>query len=335
MNPIHYNDLVYGEAMIDDPAAIEIINSPAMQRLKGVDQAGYLPTWTEDVEKLNDPEHTRFAHSVGVYLLLKKFGAPREEQIAGLIHDISHTAFSHVIDYVLSSSPAQQNYQDETHETYVKSTELPLILSRHGFNLEFILDDTNFPLKETDLPDLCADRIDYILRDGIISAECGRETANDYLENLTVKNGRWVFKDYAEAEAFADFFMRFSSRHFSGAVTAALFQATAEYLKSALEKKYITINDLYTTDQAVRDLIAVHFPADADIKRLHRRITDHRCFALDANNYTQHIFCKSRAVDPLFQHETGVSRVSEKNKEWVEKIQNGLKPKEYYFRYIY
>lgn len=331
----NYHDLVYGDAVIDDPAAIEIINSPAMQRLKGVDQAGYLPTWIEDAKILNDPEHSRFAHSVGVYLLLKKFGAPREEQIAGLTHDVSHTAFSHAIDYVLASDEARQNYQDKTHEAYVRRTDLPLILSRHGFDLKFLLDETHFPLKETELPDLCADRIDYILRDGIISAECDRGAAADFIKNLTVKNSQWVFKDFAHAEAFAAFFIGLSSRHYSGPVTAALFQATAEYLKSALEKKYITINDLYTTDQAVRNLIAVHFPEDAEIKRLHSRLTDHQCFVLDTANFTNQVFCKGRAVDPLFQDETGIMRVSEKSEQWAEKIQNGLKPKEYYIRFTY
>ena len=36
-------------------------------------------------------------------LLIKKLGGSVEEQIAGLLHDVSHTAFSHVIDYVFDN----------------------------------------------------------------------------------------------------------------------------------------------------------------------------------------------------------------------------------------
>ena len=88
-----YLDQVYGENEINEPVILEIIASPEMQRLKGVDQAGYFEPYFPGVQ------HTRFEHSMGVYLLLKKYGAPLEEQIAGLIHDISHPAFSHAGDY--------------------------------------------------------------------------------------------------------------------------------------------------------------------------------------------------------------------------------------------
>lgn len=40
---------------------------------------------------------------MGVMLLIKKLNGSIEEQIAGWIHDISHTAFSHLIDYVFDS----------------------------------------------------------------------------------------------------------------------------------------------------------------------------------------------------------------------------------------
>ena len=36
-------------------------------------------------------------------LLALKFGSSLEEQIKALLHDISHSAFSHVIDYVLGN----------------------------------------------------------------------------------------------------------------------------------------------------------------------------------------------------------------------------------------
>ena len=50
-------------------------------------------------------------------------------------------------------------------------------------------------------------------------------------------------------------------------------------------------------------------------------------------DYTAHVFCKKRAVDPLFFEGTEVKRVSEKNNEWKEKMQQTKQPKEYFIKF--
>ena len=128
-----YIDRIYGEFEISEPVILEIINSPEMQRLKGVDQAGYFEAYFPGTA------HSRFEHSVGDYLLLKKYGASIEEQIAGLIHDVSHGAFSHAADYYFSSgSQEKQDYQDNSFENYVRNSNLPKILGKHDFDLKYI-----------------------------------------------------------------------------------------------------------------------------------------------------------------------------------------------------
>ena len=108
-----YIDRVYGEFEITEPVILELINSASLQRLKDVDQAGYRPLWVKPDVDTGEYDHSRFAHSVGVYLLLRKYGVSLEEQIAGLIHDISHSAFSHCIDYILNSgSEKKHDHQD-------------------------------------------------------------------------------------------------------------------------------------------------------------------------------------------------------------------------------
>ncbi|MDG2658737.1 hypothetical protein P7M12_23850, partial [Vibrio parahaemolyticus] len=60
-----------------DPVVEELIVSKSVQRLKGIHQTGasYLVNKEWNV--------TRFDHSVGVMLLVKKLGGSVEEQIAG------------------------------------------------------------------------------------------------------------------------------------------------------------------------------------------------------------------------------------------------------------
>jgi len=105
------NDRIFGKISITEPVLIELIKSKPLQRLKAIDQSGYYEPWFPGTK------HSRFEHSVGVCWLLKKYGAPIEEQIAGLIHDVSHTAFSHTSDYIFDTgSEREHTHQDKMFE---------------------------------------------------------------------------------------------------------------------------------------------------------------------------------------------------------------------------
>ena len=110
---MRWQDRVYGEVVIEDPAILDLVGCDTFQRLRGIHQAGpsALPFPFKDV--------TRFEHSLGVFVLLRKLGAPPREQVAGLLHDISHTAFSHAVDFVVTS-------HEQDHHERLK----PLMLGR-------------------------------------------------------------------------------------------------------------------------------------------------------------------------------------------------------------
>jgi len=61
-------DPIYGEAIIQETTLIKLLESPAIQRLKEVTQHGITAFlgWT--------PPVTRFEHSVGAMLLVRKLG---------------------------------------------------------------------------------------------------------------------------------------------------------------------------------------------------------------------------------------------------------------------
>src|SRR5690348_1533614 len=94
---MRWKDRVYGDSEITDEGVLGLIGVPTFQRLRGVYQAG------PSAIAFSFKDVTRFEHSLGVYLLLERLGASRKEQIAGLLHDISHTAFSHAVDFVVTS----------------------------------------------------------------------------------------------------------------------------------------------------------------------------------------------------------------------------------------
>ncbi|MFA4871814.1 MAG: HD domain-containing protein [Patescibacteria group bacterium] len=321
-----YTDRVYGSFEITEPVILELINSSTIQRLKEIDQAGYFePHFPGTAD-------SRFEHSVGVYLLLKKYEASIEEQIAGLIHDVSHSAFSHCIDYVLDvGSEKEHNHQDNVFDDYVKKSEIPEIFKKHNFDLEYILNDKNFPLKEKDLPDLCADRIDYSLRTATVFKEV--ESGKFFINNLTAKDGKWIFKDFESAKKYAELFLKLNTDYYAGLPSAVMFRTVGDYLRYALSKGYISETDLYATDKIVLAKIEPHINGDPKLNLLFERMNNKIGFRNNPITYDGKVFCKSRVVDPFCWHNGEIKRVSEIEPSWVDIIKQESKPKEYFLKF--
>jgi hypothetical protein len=322
------NDRLYGKKQIIEPLAIEIIKSKSFQRLKKISQAGYFKPHFPQA-KMN-----RYDHSVGVYLLLKKVGATREEQISGLLHDVSHAVFSHCIDYVLpGGSGSAQDYQDNFLKQYIKQTELAEIIRKHGMDLDYVLNEENFPLLEKKLPDLCADRIDYSLRDASVLAEIKKAEADIYLKNLVISKNKWVFKNRRIAKKYAIFFLRMNHRYYCGLPSALMFKTVGDCLKYALNKKYLTMKDLYSTDQAVIAKIKKFTKSDLQLRILFRRMNN-KIKATHLPEEVEHfVHCKSRVVDPLFLADGKIKRLSEVDQKWREILKKESSPKCYCVRF--
>ena len=118
---MNINDKVYGEITIDEPVLLELIQSKPIQRLKGINQAG------ASQYALKHKTISRYEHSVGVMILLKKLNASVEEQIAGLLHDIPHTAFSHVIDFAFKDTDHKHEFHEKFHEQIILQSEMKTI----------------------------------------------------------------------------------------------------------------------------------------------------------------------------------------------------------------
>ncbi len=324
-----YNDSVYGAIEINEPLILELMTSPSLVRLQGVDQAGYFEPY------FPAPDHDRFRHSVGVYLLLGKYGASLAEQVSGLIHDVSHAVFSHCLDYVSPlSSGHKQDYQDQIFDDFVRASEIPAILKKYNLDLEYILDDRNFLLKETNLPDLCADRLDYSLRDGIAFGAFDKKRAQRVLDNLIVENNQWIFRDRASAQDYGELFSHLNNIYWSGPESALMFISVGAYLLYALEKKYLTFQDLHLTDQEVLDKVAVYHASDKQLKLFFDRMDNKISYKLDEHDYDYRVVCKSRVVDPLFKDGEELKRLSAVYPQWLQVLESESKPKIYYLKFL-
>jgi hypothetical protein len=102
-------------------------------------------------------------------------------------------------------------------------------------NINDIIDDKKFPLKETILPDLCADRIDYALRDAWSYTICSSEDISYILKHLIVKDKKRVFIDIASAKLFAELFYKVNE-YMTCIESAAMLQAVGDCLKYAWQQ---------------------------------------------------------------------------------------------------
>jgi len=328
-----FQDKIYGKVKIESPLILELINSPSLQRLKDIDQVGYLPLYQkfypQKIKKI-----TRFEHSLGVFILLKKFQAPFEEQVAGLLHDISHGVFSHALDYVFKEgSEKNHTFQDNIFEDFIKNSEIPSILSKYGIKLDSILNKNNLPLLERELPDLCADRIDYSLRNAICNQEATKKDIDYFLKNLLTENNLWVFKNFQSAQKYAKLFYRLNTLYYSGFPTAVMFRTVGDVLRYCLENRYLKREDLFSTEKIVLKKIKSKLKSDPKLKTLFQRMTGKIKVKNDPQNYDVIVYCKSRIVDPLFKDRNKIKRLSQVDKNWRKILKQEVIPKKYFLKF--
>src|SRR3954449_11375126 len=130
---MRWDDRVYGPSAVDDPKTVALIECPTFQRLKGIRQAG------PSAFAFPFKTVTRYEHSLGVYTLLRKLGAGPREVIAGLLHDVSHTAFSHAVDFVVSS--AEQDHHEALKPEFLGRPDVIQALTGLGCRPEDFYDD--------------------------------------------------------------------------------------------------------------------------------------------------------------------------------------------------
>ena len=328
-----YTDEIYGEVEIDEPVILEIMNSPFFERLKGISNGGY------NFEKLvidrKTHQYNRFSHSVGCYILVKKFGASLEEKIAALIHDISHTVFSHCIDYALSSMPEKSAFQDNEFINYINKTDIPSILKKYNFDIDYVLDQRNFSLQERDTPALCADRIDNNLRLMILDLGYDLDRVNYFLDNLIVANNVLAFKNKEVAREFIKDFMRISEGYIAGKPTAIMFFTNSNYIKYSLDKKYIEYDDLFTTEKFVIEKINKNIENDKNLEYLWEEMnSSFLSFSFDEKDYDRKMVCKSPTIDPLFIDGNTLRKISEIDQQYKEELEINRKPKVYFVKYL-
>ena len=282
-------DRVYGRVEIAHPVLFDLLATRAVQRLGGVLQHGVTA-----LIGITRPT-TRLEHSLGVMALVKLLRGDLDEQIAALLHDISHTAFSHVIDYVFHGHDSQ-GYHEEHKEGFMAGSDIPLVLARHGLDWRDYLHEEHFTLLEQPSPALCADRLDYFLRDSLDLRLATTEQINHVLAHLVVWDGKIVVNDMEVARWIGETFIAADQASWANFREVGLYELAAIAIRRGLEIGAISEVDLWTTDlEAWKKLQA---NSDRTLQSMLRMVSPETQFTWDAVSPTFLVSTKLRTVDP-------------------------------------
>lgn len=246
------------------------------------------PLWNE----------TRYEHSIGVMLLIRKLGGSLEEQIAGLLHDISHTIFSHVIDMVMNHS--QEDYHEEIKEAYLQTTSIPSILAAYGFDYRLLLlNDAQWTLLEQESPLLCADCIDYTLREAYRYFDTNLDDIHQFLNSLQVVNDQIVLDQVAAGEWFIEQYDQVVLELIYDPVNIYGYEWMSRILSIALNKGVLTQADLMKTESEVLKILTGS--KDAELDSLFHEFYKEVSFQEvdDTQDFDIHQRKKLRLIDPL------------------------------------
>lgn len=323
-------ETVYGSVKVTEPVLLELLDHKAMNRLKNINQYGIM-AFVRPEQK-----YTRHEHSLGVFYMLRTFGADLEEQVAGLLHDVSHTAFSHVADFMYDSVLDKYSYQDSIFKWYLSETGLLAVLKKHGFErVAGFGNGVEYKMLKDDLPNLCADRLEYNLYGGYVEGWLTAQEMKEIVKQVQYKDGQWVFTSEQAAKKFAKVTVDLSIQNWTSAENAFISTTMASILKRAFTLGIVTKDDFhFSTDQKVMD--ALRKSNDQMIVRWLSKIDNHsKSYTVaSSKKYDLHVKGKFRGVDPLVFAKGKCTRLTELDKNFSNYLQvQRMNCKEKYIAY--
>ncbi len=193
---------------------------------------------------------SRYEHSLTTALLTWKHTKSKKQTIAALFHDVSTPCFSHVIDYMNKDYENQESTEEKTESILRSSKKLKQLLKEDKLTIDDITDFKKFTIVDNNRPKLCADRID-----GIILTSLGwtktltMEEVPSILNSIKVMTNEYNEKELGVttneiANKLCDLNREIDLICHSNEDNY-MMELLAEITKYAIDKEYITYDNLY------------------------------------------------------------------------------------------
>lgn len=197
-------DPIHEYIHIEDQLIWDLLGCGEVQRLKRIHQLG------TTYQVYHTAEHSRFAHSLGVYEIIRRMvqeisGIDEiltdEDKIAvmaaGLLHDVGHGPFSHIFETI-----SKIHHETLTQRIILEDSEVHRVLedAKPGFSkvVASILDHTHPKAILTQFvsSQLDADRMDYLLRDAYFTGTSyGQYDIERILRTFKVSGDKLTIKE--------------------------------------------------------------------------------------------------------------------------------------------
>ena len=295
-----------------------------MERLKFIDQGGPLFYF----EKA--PNFQRFEHSIAVMALIKKFNGSLMEQIVCLLHDVSHTVFSHLAENLFNNDDHEKGYQDKIHLIFLEKSGTFKILEKYGIELKDLDPDCGkYNMLEKALPEMCADRIEYNLHTGVLYNIISKNDLDLILNDLKYENNKWFFTTPDIAKKFATLSLYFTKEIWASDWNSIFYKFFVEALKRAIDLKCLNFDIIhYGKDIDVINIlknqndayIQYIFDCCEDIKKTYK--------ISDEKDYDFFIQNKFRGIDPSIKIKDNfkfLTEIDENYKEIYENVKKDCK----------
>lgn len=244
---------------------------PSLVRLKKVGYFCGMDYASRDIYDFRE-YISRYDHSLTVALMTYMITKDKRATIAGLFHDIATPCFSHVIDYMNNDYEKQESTEEYTEEILRNDKLINRYLKEDDILVEDIINFKKYTIVDNDRPKLCADRLDGVILTGI-----------GWTKNITKKeikdiiNDICIFKneDNEDEIGFRNVDIAKMVLAISESIDIYCHSVEDNYMmtllakitKLAINKGYITYNDLYLYNE--EDLFKLFKDtADRELKAL-------------------------------------------------------------------
>ena len=300
-------ETVWGTEKINNPILEKLLHHPVLCRMKKIDQSGPLFYFNAA------PKFTRYDHSVGVMVLLLKAGVSLKEQIAGLFHDVSHTAFSHIADHLLFQSNGDHSYQDHIHVAFLKKMGVEASVKDIMKLDDMDPDRPEYRALERPHPEICADRLQYIVHTGVVFKKITKTQAKEIIHNIQFNGKDWYFTDPSIAKTFAMLSVYFTKELWGSPWNFIFYECFSRILQRAIDLKLIRLEEIqYGTDDAIMKVL--HHTNDAMLQKqlsvLHAMQSHFIQTPFGEGEGSWNVRPKCRAVDPFVVTSQGLIRLS-------------------------